>query len=81
VAKDTLDEWVYFLKNSEVKDEFHAKGLKEAEDVLDIMRLPADDQYGYNRYLDSLHLKASEMFTLETEAKFKVAEDIAKNAI
>ena len=53
----------------------------EAEDVLDIMRLPADDQYGYNRYLDSLHLKASEMFTLETEAKFKVAEDIAKNAI
>ena len=81
VAKDTLDEWVYFLKNSEVKDEFHAKGLKEAGDVLDIMRLPADDQYGYNRYLDSLHLKASEMFTLETEAKFKVAEDIAKNAI
>lgn len=81
VAKDTLDEWVYFLKNSEVKDEFHAKGLKEAGDVLDIMRLPANDQYGYNRYLDSLHLKASEMFTLETEAKFKVAEDIAKNAI
>ncbi|HBK84330.1 MAG TPA: hypothetical protein DDZ41_12195, partial [Flavobacterium sp.] len=26
VAKDTLDEWVYFLKNSEVKDDFKAKG-------------------------------------------------------
>ena len=35
-AKDTLDEWVYFLKNSEVKDEFRAKGLKEAGEVLDI---------------------------------------------
>lgn len=89
VAKDTLDEWVYFLKNSEVKDEFHAKGLKEAGDVLDIMRLPADDQYGYNRYLDSLHLKASEIFSLQTEAEFKVREDekeknkveIAKNLI
>ncbi len=72
IAKDTLDEWIYFLKNSEVKDEFNAKGLKEAGEVLDIMRLPKDDEYGYNRYLDSLHLKASEIFTLQTEAEFKV---------
>ncbi|MFY7887961.1 MAG: Rpn family recombination-promoting nuclease/putative transposase [Spirosomataceae bacterium] len=84
-AKDTLDQWIYFLKNSEVKDDFNAKGLKEAGEVLDIMRLPADDQYGYNRYLDSLHLKASEIFTLQTEAEFKVEErkaiEIAKKAI
>jgi predicted transposase/invertase (TIGR01784 family) len=73
-AKDTLDEWVYFLKNSEVKDNFKAKGLKEAGEVLDIMRLPKDDEYGYNRYLDSLHLKASEIFTLQTEAEYRVAE-------
>jgi hypothetical protein len=84
-AKDTLDEWIYFLKNSEVKDNFKAKGLKEAGEVLDIMRLPKADEYGYNRYLDSLHLKASEIFTLQTEAAFLVAEnktiDIAKNGI
>jgi predicted transposase/invertase (TIGR01784 family) len=85
VAKDTLDEWVYFLKNSEVKDDFKAKGLKEANEVLDIMRLEKEDQYGYNRYLDSLHLKASEVFSLQTEAEFKVREDekveIAKKLI
>jgi predicted transposase/invertase (TIGR01784 family) len=85
IAKDTLDEWIYFLKNSEVKDSFNAKGLKEANAILDIMRLPADDQYGYNRYLDSLHLKASEMFSLQTEAEFKVEErktiELAKNGI
>jgi predicted transposase/invertase (TIGR01784 family) len=74
-AKDTLDEWVYFLKNSEVKDNFKAKGLKEAEEILDIMRLPKDDEYSYNRYLDSLHLKASEIFSLQTEAEFKVREN------
>ena len=74
-AKDTLDEWVYFLKNSEVKDDFKAKGLKEAGEVLDIMRLEKEDEYGYNRYLDSLHLKASEIFTLQTEAEFKIRED------
>ncbi len=81
IAKDTLDEWVYFLKNSEVKDNFKAKGLKEAGEVLDIMRLPTDDQYGYNRFLDSLHLKASEIFTLQTEAEFKLKDDIAKKSI
>jgi predicted transposase/invertase (TIGR01784 family) len=85
IAKNTLDEWIYFLKNNEVKDEFKAKGLKEANDVLDIMRLPADDQYGYNRYLDSLHLKASEVFSLQSEAEFKVKElrniEIAKKLI
>ena len=85
VAKDTLDEWVYFLKNSEVKDNFKAKGLKEANEVLDIMRLEKEDQYGYNRYLDSLHLKASEVFSLQTEAEFKVREEekieLAKKSI
>ena len=81
IAKDTLDEWVYFLKNSEVKDYFKAKGLKEANEVLDIMRLEKEDQYGYNRYLDSLHLKASELFSLQTEAEFKVREDESKRKI
>jgi predicted transposase/invertase (TIGR01784 family) len=85
VAKDTLDEWVYFLKNSEVKDDFKAKGLKEANEVLDIMRLEKEDQYGYNRFMDSLSLKASEIFSLKSEAEYKVREDekieIAKNLI
>jgi predicted transposase/invertase (TIGR01784 family) len=89
IAKDTLDEWIYFLKNSEVKDEFRAKGLAEAKEVLDIMRLDKEQQYGYNRYLDYLHLKASEALSLQAEAEEKVRKDenykrsveIAKNAI
>ena len=85
LAKDTLDEWVYFLKNSEVKDEFNAKGLKEAKEVLDIMRLDKESQYGYNRYLDYLHLKASEALSLKAEAEATVRRSekisIAQNAL
>jgi predicted transposase/invertase (TIGR01784 family) len=73
IAKDTLDEWIYFLKNSEVKDEFKAKGLAEAKEVLDIMRLDKDQQYGYHRYLDYLHLKASEALSLQAEAEEKIS--------
>jgi hypothetical protein len=69
------DEWVYFLKNSEVKDEFKAKGLKEAGEVLDFMRLPQDDQFSYNRYLDYLHYKASEIISLQSEAEDRVRLD------
>ena len=80
-AKDTLDEWVYFFKNSEVKDSFKAKGLKEANDILDIMRLSKEQQYGYNRFLDSLHLKASEAFSMKEEAKYDAITEIAKKGI
>jgi predicted transposase/invertase (TIGR01784 family) len=85
IATDSLDEWIYFLKNSEVKDEFKAKGLQQAGEVLDIMRLNEDDQYSYNRYMEYLSYKASEVFTLKLEAEDKVRQDektaIAENAI
>jgi predicted transposase/invertase (TIGR01784 family) len=85
IAKDTLDEWIYFLKNSEVKDEFKAKGLAEAKEVLDIMRLNKEQQYGYNRYLDYLHLKASEALSLRAEAEEKIRNqrsvEIAKSLL
>ena len=85
IAKDTLDEWVYFLKNSEVKDEFKAKGLAETKEGLDIMRLDKEQQYGYNRYLDYLHYKASEILSLRLVAEDTVRQDrnieIAKNFI
>jgi predicted transposase/invertase (TIGR01784 family) len=85
VATDSLDEWIYFLKNSEVKDEFKAKGLKQAGEVLDFMRLNEDDQYSYNRYMEYLSYKASEILTLKSEAEYRVRKnreiEIAKKAI
>ena len=85
IAKDSLDEWIYFLKNSEVKDEFKAKGLQQAGEVLDIMRLDENDQYNYNRYMEYLSYKASEMLTLRLEAEDRVRLEekikLASNAI
>ncbi|MCI5116214.1 MAG: hypothetical protein D3912_15660, partial [Candidatus Electrothrix sp. AX1] len=31
IAKDSLDEWIYFLKNEEIREEFSAKGLDKAK--------------------------------------------------
>ena len=59
IAKDTLDEWVYFFKNEEIKEEFNAKGLKKAKQELDILKLPEEERKAYERYLDDLHYQAS----------------------
>ena len=32
LAKDTLDQWIYYLKNDKIKKEFTAKGLNKARE-------------------------------------------------
>lgn len=59
VAKDGLDEWIYFLKNDAVKKGFTAKGLKEAAAELDVMKMPKEEQQAYERYCDDLRYRAS----------------------
>ncbi|MEL6722096.1 MAG: Rpn family recombination-promoting nuclease/putative transposase [Pseudomonadota bacterium] len=58
-ARDTLDEWIYFLKNEEIKEDFKAKGLKQAKQALDILKLPEKERLAYERYRDDLHYQAS----------------------
>ncbi len=52
IAKNTLDEWVYFLKTDEIKDEFNAKGIKEAKKQLDIMKLSEEERKEYTEYVE-----------------------------
>ena len=59
LAKDSLDEWIYFLKNEEIADKFSAQGLKEAKEKLMVMKLSEPEQKAYNYYLESLHDRAS----------------------
>jgi predicted transposase/invertase (TIGR01784 family) len=59
IARDTLDEWVYFLKHEAVQDGFSAKGLAEAKEKLDVLKLPPAERAAYERWQEDLHLQAS----------------------
>ena len=59
VAKNTLDEWIYFLKNEEIKDSFKAQGLTEAKERLATFKLTQPEKSEYSIYLDNLHYQAS----------------------
>ena len=42
-----------------IKESFTAKGLKEAEEKLGIMKLPEEERKAYEHYKDDLHYQAS----------------------
>ena len=72
VINDTLDEWIYFFKNSVVLDGFHAKGMNEVREKLNIMNLSDVERKKYQRFLENLHTEASIAQTLTIEAEERV---------
>jgi predicted transposase/invertase (TIGR01784 family) len=83
VAKNTLDEWIYFLKNEEIKDDFHAKGLLEAKEKLDSLKLPEPEKQEYKKYLENLRYQKSMVVSNyndgKIEGKLESKIEIAKN--
>lgn len=59
VTQDTLDEWIYFLKNEEIRAEFTARGLAKAKEQLDILKLSEAERLAYEYYQQDLHYQAS----------------------
>ncbi|MDR2704672.1 MAG: Rpn family recombination-promoting nuclease/putative transposase [Planctomycetaceae bacterium] len=47
-TRDRLDEWIYFFKHTVIKDEFQAKGLGKARNILDRDKLPPEEQKDYD---------------------------------
>ena len=78
VAKDTLDEWIYFLKNEEIKDNFHAKGLHEAKDKLSTLKLSDQEKLAYKRFIDDGHYQASMVESNYDKGKAEGKIEIAK---
>jgi predicted transposase/invertase (TIGR01784 family) len=55
VAKDSLDEWIYYLKHNEIPDNFKAKGLAEARRRLQFDKLPENEKQAYLRFMDQMN--------------------------
>ena len=51
VAKSTLDEWIYLFKNSAIKSDFKAKGIKKAGRVLDKLKMSNEERLAYDNYI------------------------------
>lgn len=70
-AVEDLDQWIYVLKTSEVKDGFTAKGLGEASIALQYEMMPEDEKARYRSYLDNKSNAKSTIFTARLEGKIE----------
>lgn len=81
-AISTLDEWIYYLKNNEIRDEFTAQGIDKAKELLRVDKLSAEELVNYKKYQEDLRYSASMAWTLkidaEDRAKKEKAIEIAK---
>jgi hypothetical protein len=82
VAKDTLDQWIYYFKNNEIKDDFTAKGITQARELWRVDTLPEEELKNYSQHLKDLRNEASGILTLKIDAEERArrekALDIAK---
>jgi hypothetical protein len=61
VTKDSLDEWLYFFKHDEIKEEFRAKGIRKARKLLAVENLAPDEREAYE-YMASNRSHERSMF-------------------
>ena len=71
IAKDGLDEWIYFLKNDDVKKGSTAKGLKEAASELNVMKMSQEEQNAYESYREDLIYQASMIHSHYFKGRFE----------
>jgi len=81
IAKNSLDEWIYFLKNSEIKSEFKAKGLGKAAKELDILKLSKEERLEYDNYIEDRRVVESSVKTSWVEGKMEGKMEIALEMI
>lgn len=69
VAQDSLDEWIYYFKNNEVKDEFKAQGLAEVKAQLQLDELSEQEQQAYEKHEKMLLSERGIISTARIEGK------------
>lgn len=69
--KDTLDEWIYALKESEVKPEFKAKGIREAGEKLLLLNLSECERDAYDRFINDVRISRSTLETSYSDGMFQ----------
>lgn len=78
MVHDALDEWVYFFKHGEIRDDFTSPGILAAAQKLNYLQMPQAERKAYDAYL--VHL-AQELDIMDTAKNDGIEEGLAKGKI
>jgi len=70
-VKTAMDEWMEFLKNSEIKSDTKVPGLIEAKEVMKFDRMTKEEQDTYIRHLDAVANEKEAILTAEIRGKIE----------
>ena len=73
-----LDEWVYFFKNSEIKDNFRSKNIQQARAKLDVLKMSAEERHAYEEFLEERATREDILQTARTEGKIEGKAEVAQ---
>lgn len=87
MIKEDIDEWVYFFKHAEIKEDFKSPGILLAAKKLDYTKMKGKDRKAYDEYLAYLGQEKSILYTAKEEGiekgkeigKVEEKEETAKN--
>jgi len=81
ISKNTLDEWINFLKTEEVEAGTKAKGLKQAKEEIEMLKLDKEAMAEYEKDLKAWRDYSSDMSTNFLAGKLEGIKEIAKNCL
>jgi hypothetical protein len=71
VATSSLDEWIYYLKNSKLPFEYSAKGLEEAQEILNYLNMDEQAKIDYYAHHKALAISTNVIETAALEGQIK----------
>ena len=71
VARNTLDEWVYYLKNNRIEEGFTAQGMGKAREILAYDNLSEQEKARYQHEIEMRLLSDSEIRTSHHQGKLE----------
>ena len=79
VAKESLDQWISFLKTGDIPEEFDAQGLPEARERLRVDNLPDKERREYVRELERRMVENDVMNTYYIDGRDEGLKEGRKN--
>ncbi|MDR2120033.1 MAG: hypothetical protein LBP64_04065, partial [Tannerella sp.] len=78
VAKDNLDQWIYYLKNNAIPEDFNAPGLAVAREKLLYDQLSEEEKRDYNHHREQLRYERGIVTTSLEEGREEGRKELKK---
>ncbi|WP_341761262.1 Rpn family recombination-promoting nuclease/putative transposase [Candidatus Tisiphia endosymbiont of Thecophora atra] len=81
IIKDELDEWLYFAKHSEVKDDFKSPYMKKVAECLSVLKMTPEERQHYQNYVNESLKERDYIVAARTEGRAEEKIAMAKKML